>query len=221
MAKGCKFRLPQLSQQLQYISEMTSNSTAVVLIGYQNDYFAADGILRGVIEEVDRVKHVLENTISLLKGLAQSDTLLIATPIIFTPDYSELSDPQGILKAVKDSKAFCEGTPGADTIDDIKTFGERILEIPGKRGLNAFSNTELSNVLKERGVTNVVFAGAVTSVCIDSSARAAFDQGFKVSILSDCTTGRTMFEQEFYCNEIFPIYASVLSKDELIAAIAS
>lgn len=200
---------------------MTSNSTAVVLIGYQNDYFAADGILRGVIEEVDRVNHVLENTISLLKGLEQSDTLLIATPIIFTPDYSELSDPQGILKAVKDSKAFCEGTPGADTIDDIKTFGERILEIPGKRGLNAFSNTELSNVLKERGVTNVVFAGAVTSVCIDSSARAAFDQGFKVSILSDCTTGRTMFEQEFYCNEIFPIYASVLSKDELIAAIAS
>lgn len=200
---------------------MTSNSTSVVLIGYQNDYFAADGILRGVIEEVDRVNHVLENTISLLKGLEQSDTLLIATPIIFTPDYSELSDPQGILKAVKDSKAFCEGTPGADTIDDIKTFGERILEIPGKRGLNAFSNTELSNVLKERGVTNVVFAGAVTSVCIDSSARAAFDQGFKVSILSDCTTGRTMFEQEFYCNEIFPIYASVLSKDELIAAIAS
>ena len=200
---------------------MTSNSTAVVLIGYQNDYFASDGILRGVIEEVDRVNHVLENTISLLKGLEQSDTLLIATPIIFTPDYSELSDPQGILKAVKDSKAFCEGTPGADTIDDIKTFGERILEIPGKRGLNAFSNTELSNVLKERGVTNVVFAGAVTSVCIDSSARAAFDQGFKVSILSDCTTGRTMFEQEFYCNEIFPIYASVLSKDELIAAIAS
>ena len=203
------------------MSEMTSNSTAVVLIGYQNDYFASDGILRGVIEEVDRVNHVLENTILLLKGLEQSDTLLIATPIIFTPDYSELSDPQGILKAVKDSKAFCEGTPGADTIDDLKAFGDRVLEIPGKRGLNAFSNTELSNVLKERGVTNVVFAGAVTSVCIDSSARAAFDQGFKVSILSDCTTGRTMFEQEFYCNEIFPIYANVLSKDELIEAIAS
>ena len=203
------------------MSKMTANSTAVVLIGYQNDYFAADGILRGVIEEVDRVNHVLDNTISLLDGLKDSDTLLIATPIIFTPDYSELSDPQGILKAVKDSKAFCEGTPGADTIKDLKAFGERILEIPGKRGLNAFSNTELSNVLKERGVTNVVFAGAVTSVCIDSSARAAFDQGFKVSILSDCTTGRTMFEQEFYCNEIFPIYASVLSKDELIEAIAS
>ena len=40
---------------------MTSNSTAVVLIGYQNDYFASDGILRGVIEEVDRVNHVLND----------------------------------------------------------------------------------------------------------------------------------------------------------------
>lgn len=203
------------------MSKLDPHSTAVVLIGYQNDYFASEGILRGVIEEVDRVNHVLENTISLLEGLKQSDTLLIATPIIFTEDYSELSDPQGILKAVKDSKAFCEGTPGAETIDEIKGFGDRILEIPGKRGLNAFSNTELSNVLKERGVTNLVFAGAVTSVCIDSSARAAFDRGFKVTILSDCTTGRTMFEQEFYCNEIFPIYAAVSSKDELLEAIAS
>ena len=203
------------------MSKLNAQSTAVVLIGYQNDYFASDGILRGVVEEVDRVNHVLENTISLLEGLKQSDTLLIATPIIFTEDYSELSDPQGILKAVKDSKAFCEGTSGAETIDEIKAFGDRILEIPGKRGLNAFSNTELSNVLEERGVTNLVFAGAVTSVCIDSSARAAFDRGFKVTILSDCTTGRTMFEQEFYCTEIFPIYADVLSKDELLEEIAS
>ena len=203
------------------MSKLNANSTAVVLIGYQNDYFASDGILRGVIEEVDRVNHVMENTISLLNGLKESDTLLIAPPIIFTEDYSELSDPQGILKAVKDSKAFCVGTPGAETIDEIKEFGDRILEIPGKRGLNAFSNTELSSVLEERGVTNLVFAGAVTSVCIDSSARAAFDRGFKVTILSDCTTGRTMFEQEFYCNEIFPIYADVSSKDELLEAIAS
>ena len=138
MAEKLADQLPQLAQQLQYMSKMNSNSTAVVLIGYQNDYFASDGILRGVIEEVDRVNHVMENTISLLKGLQQSDTLLIATPIIFTEDYSELSDPQGILKAVKDSKAFCEGTPGAETIDEIKEFGDRILEIPGKRGLNAF-----------------------------------------------------------------------------------
>ena len=203
------------------MSELKPDSTAVILIGYQNDYFAEDGILHAVIEEVDRVNHVLDNTIAMLDGLKDSETLLIATPIIFTEDYSELSDPQGILKAVKDSKAFCAGTPGAETIDQLKAFGERIMEIPGKRGLNAFSNTDLAKLLQERGVTHVVFAGAVTSVCIDSSARAAFDRGFKVTILSDCTTGRTIFEQEFYCNDIFPIYADVKNKDELLQAIGS
>ena len=30
---------------------MQPQSTAVILIGYQNDYFAADGILHNVIEE--------------------------------------------------------------------------------------------------------------------------------------------------------------------------
>jgi len=31
---------------------MNPNTTAIILVGYQNDYFAADGILRGVIEGV-------------------------------------------------------------------------------------------------------------------------------------------------------------------------
>jgi nicotinamidase-related amidase len=34
---------------------MTSEKTALILIGYQNDYFAPDGILHAVIEESSRV----------------------------------------------------------------------------------------------------------------------------------------------------------------------
>ncbi|MEN9632838.1 MAG: hypothetical protein RL077_1242, partial [Verrucomicrobiota bacterium] len=30
---------------------MNPATTALILVGYQNDYFAANGILRGVIEE--------------------------------------------------------------------------------------------------------------------------------------------------------------------------
>ena len=37
-------------------------STALILVGYQNDYFAKDGILRGVVEDPAEVDQVLEKT---------------------------------------------------------------------------------------------------------------------------------------------------------------
>lgn len=195
---------------------MDPKKTAVILIGYQNDYFAEDGILHAVIEEASRTTGVLGNTLDLLERLKPTEALMITTPIIFTPDYSELIDPVGILKVVKDVGAFKAGTKGSETIPELLAFGDRILEVPGKRGLNAFSNTDLGEILKKHGITDVVLAGAVTSICIDSTGRAAFERGYKVIMLDNCTSGRTMVEQEFYCEKIFPLYAEVLDHKELL-----
>ncbi len=195
---------------------MDPQHTALVLIGYQNDYFATDGILSRVIEEASRVTGTLANTVDLLERLSGTPVLIVATPISFTPDYSELTDPVGILKTVKEMGAFKVGTKGAETIPELRRLGERILEVPGKRGLNAFSNTDLDNLFQQHEITNVAIAGVVTSICVDSTGRSAFERGYKVSILSDCTSGRTTFEQDFYCENVFPLYAEVLNHKQLI-----
>jgi len=194
---------------------MDVSTTALILVGYQNDYFAADGILRDAIDDADQVGAVLQNTVELVACLNSTPILIVTTPIMFTPDYSELKEPVGILKAIKDVGAFKAGSHGAETIPELAGFGKRILEIPGKRGLNAFSNTELAVVLQGRGISDVVLAGVVTSICIDSTGRSAHERGFRVNILSDCTCGRTRWEQQFYCKDIFPLYARVLDRQEL------
>lgn len=195
---------------------MDPKHTALVLIGYQNDYFAADGILHQVIEESSRVTGTLTNTVDLLERLNPTPLLIVSTPLGFTPDYSELVEPVGILKTVKEMKAFRAGTKGAETIPELRRLGERILEVPGKRGLNAFSNTDLDNLFHQRGITNVVLAGVVTSICVDSTGRSAYERGYKVSVLSDCTSGRTTFEQDFYCENVFPLYAEVIDHEQLL-----
>ena len=196
---------------------MKPETIAIVFIGYQNDYFAGDGILRGVIEEPGRTTRVLANTLGLIKRLKDSAAMLVATPIIFTPDYSELVSPVGILKAIKDVGAFKAGTKGSETIPEFVAHGERIITVPGKRGLNAFSNTTLDEKLKEKGITDICLAGAVTSICIDSTGRAAFEKGYGVHILRDCTAGRTAVEENFYCDSIFPLYAEVLDSTDLLS----
>ncbi len=196
---------------------MKAENTALILIGFQNDYFAEDGILHEVVEESLKVTKVLENTISLMESFKPK--LVVSTPIIFTEDYSELSEPVGILKTITEVKAFKKGTSGAETIADFEKFNDQIIEVPGKIGLNAFSNTNLDALLRENKIENVVLAGVVSSICIDSTGRSAFEKGYKVTVLSDCTSGRTTFEQDFYCDHVFPLYSMVTNSKSLITQV--
>lgn len=195
---------------------MRLSETAFLFVGYQNDYFADDGILKEVVEESNRTRRILQNSLELIEELKDQPVLLIDTPIIFTEDYSELIEPVGILKAIRDVQAFRAGTRGAETIDEILAYGDRFRTIHGKRGLNAFSNTVLAEVLLENSISHLVLAGAVTSICIDSTGRSAHEQGFNVTILSDCTASRSTIEQEFYCENVFPLYASVMKSRECL-----
>lgn len=189
--------------------------TAIVLIGFQNDYFANDGILTGVVEDTLESLGVLGNTISLLQQVP-NDVEVISTPIVFSEDYSELLEPIGILKSIAELGAFKQNTKGVKVIPEIESFGDRIVTIKGKHGLNAFTDTDLEKYLREKGIEKIALAGCVCSICIDSTGRSAFDKGFDVIMLSDCITGRTMFEQEFYCKEVFPLYAKVMTSKEFV-----
>jgi len=195
------------------------NKTALVLIGYQADYFSSYGILHQVVKESLEKGNVLENTKRVLDSVVESQALIISTPIVFSSDYSELHNPIGILRTISEVGAFKEGAPGADVIPEIQEYGSRIQEVPGKCSLNAFHETSLDVVLEAKGIEHIVLMGVVTSVCIDSTARAALDKGLDVTVLKDCTASRNLFEQDFYCDEIFPIFAMVKTADEFISSL--
>jgi nicotinamidase-related amidase len=122
----------------------------------------------------------------------------------------------GILGTIKQSGAFKEGSAGADTIPELQAFGERILYVQGKVGFNAFSSTTLDEVLRQRGISDVLVAGMVTSLCIDSTGRAAYERGYAVTVLSDCTSARTSQEQDFFCQTIFPLYGRAATSRQIL-----
>ncbi len=195
---------------------MNPKTTAVILVGYQNDYFAPDGILRGVVEAPDRVDSVLANSLAFITAMIPTPMTIIATPIVLEPDYRAMANSVGILDTVKSSGAFKAGTAGAEDIPELAAFGDRITYVKGKVGFNAFSNTGLDRVLRDRGIKDVLVAGMVTSLCIDSTGRAAYERGYSVTILSDCTSARSLTEQDFYCKNIFPLYGGVMDSRQAI-----
>jgi len=193
--------------------------TALVLIGFQNDYMDPDGILQEAIEDNEGRNKMLQNVLKILDTVEDEPVVVIHTPIIFTENYDELIEPTGILKLIKDTGAFKQGCSGSETIQEFDKYQNNIVVVPGKRGLNAFSNTNLHEILQKEGVTRVVLAGVVTSICIDSAGRAAHDYGYKVTVLSDATCGRNSFEQQFYCENIFPLYADVCETQQFLESV--
>jgi nicotinamidase-related amidase len=132
-----------------------------------------------------------------------------------TPNYRALANSSGILDKIKEVGAFTAGTPGAETIQEFKQFGDRITYITGKEGFNSFQNTNLGETLREKGIKQVWVAGMVTSLCIDSTARAAYENSYEVSIVSDCCSARTPLEQAFFCENVFPLYAQVIDGSQV------
>jgi len=198
---------------------MNPATTALILVGYQNDYFAKDGILRGVVEEPNRVDTVLANSLAFIAAVARTPMTIISTPIVLEPDYRALANAVGILDRIKESGAFKAGTAGADTVPELLAYGDRITYVTGKVGFNAFSNTTLDAGLRQRGITDVLVAGMITSLCIDSTGRAAYERGYAVTVLSDCTSARTPAEQEFFCSTIFPLYGKVARSTDVLASL--
>ncbi|MEO1228960.1 MAG: cysteine hydrolase [Myxococcota bacterium] len=197
---------------------MSTSDSAVLLIGFQNDYFSEDGILHSVVENNVRANGVLENTLRLLRGLEGQACPFINLPILFSPDYEELSNPSGLLAKIKEVGAFRRDTEGGKTIPELEALGERVIHLYGKTGFNAFLGTGLDEFLQSRGVRKIYLTGVVTSVCLDSTGRAASELGYEVTVISNASAGRSEMEHAFYCSDVFPLYAQVEDVDAVLEA---
>lgn len=195
---------------------MSKDQVALLLIGYQNDYFASNGALHPVVEDGVRKNRVLDHTIELIRSTHQAGGLVINLPILFSPEYDELNNPTGVLKMLKDHGAFIRGTEGGKIIPEFSEFEDYMLDLYGKTGFNSFLGTNLDEKLQEKNISEVAIAGVITSLCIDSTGRAALDRGYKVTVLSDASSGRSDMEHSFYCNDIFPSYGQVETVSEFI-----
>jgi nicotinamidase-related amidase len=71
-------------------------------------------------------------------------------------------------------------------IDELEPEpGDRVVD---KYGYGAFFRTNLHDILLAEGVDTVAIAGTVTQICVEDTARGAFQLGFKTVVLRDCVS---------------------------------
>jgi nicotinamidase-related amidase len=57
---------------------------------------------------------------------------------------------------------------------------------------SAFEKTNLDPVLRAQGVQDLVLAGFMTHVCVNSTARAAFNHGYRATVVGNATATRSL-----------------------------
>jgi len=193
---------------------MDPKKTALVLIEFQNDFTSEGGTLHGAVSGVMAKTNMLANTVETVEKARAAGATIVFVPITFADGYGEMRDePYGILKGVKDSKSFVKGSWGAAIVDVLTPkAGDVVIE--GKRGLGTFESTNLDWVLRQRGITNVALGGFLTNCCVESTMRTAYEKGYNVVTLTDCTAAITQEEQDFACAKNFPMFSRPLTHGE-------
>lgn len=199
---------------------MDPKTTALVLIEYQNDFTTPGGTLHDAVKGVMESNNMLANTVETVAKARELGAAIIFTPITFTDDYHELSSqPYGILKGVVDSRSFRKGSWGAEIVDVLKPQpGDIIIE--GKRGLCGFATTNLDFILRSRGIQTVALGGFLTNCCVESTMRTAYEKGYNVITLKDCTATLSEEEQNLAVEKNYPMFSRPLDHNEFLSELA-
>lgn len=196
---------------------MKAQETAIVFIEFQNDFCKEGGALFLGVKEQIKAQNTIKNAQDCLRR-ARGKCLTLLVPILFEEDYNDIGcvDVLGPIhiNATK-AKAFRKGTWGGEIIEELKPTKQDIV-VEGKRTLDAFHSSNLDFLLRVNCIKNVAFCGFLTNVCVEGTARSAYDKGYKVFLLKDCCAAISAEEQKYVEEKFFPYIGEVLTHDEFL-----
>ncbi|MEV7728594.1 isochorismatase family protein [Streptomyces sp. NPDC087917] len=96
--------------------------------------------------------------------------------------------------------------PGSGFAEDLARPGDVLIV---KRTVGAFHGTGLDERLRALGADTLVFGGLVTTMGVESTARAASDLGYEVEFVADAMSGFEAEEHDFAVKRIFPRFGAV------------
>ncbi|MGW6361940.1 hydrolase [Streptomyces sp. NPDC055092] len=89
-----------------------------------------------------------------------------------------------------------------------------------KRNWGAFFGTDLDLQLRRRGITQVVMTGVATSIGVESSARAAHEHGYHVTLATDAMTDLDVEAHRNSIERIFPRLGETGTTEEITELLA-
>lgn len=140
------------------------SNRAILVVDLQNEYWPSGNLsLQGIEAAAANAARVMDH------ARAKGDLIV------------------NIRHEMPEGPFFVPGNTGSEINDAVRPApGEPVIT---KNFPNSFRDTGLSDLLKEKGVKEVVVVGAMSHMCVDATVRAANDLGYKTATIHDaCAT---------------------------------
>ncbi len=173
--------------------DLDPGKCALIVIDMQRDFVEPGGFGESLGNDVSRLQAIVPAVAKLIAGFRDLGLPVIHTRECHKPDLSDLPpakrDRGGPAARIGDpgrmGRILIAGEPGADIVPELYPIeGETVIDKPGK---GAFYATGLGEVLTEKGISQLIFGGVTTEVCVQTTMREANDRGYECVLAEDAT----------------------------------
>jgi len=212
----------------QAVGEFPVDPTNMALLVIDMQYYVAHpeyGVLKNYIETdpeaaqyySDRLKIIIPNCVKLLDFFRNEKIRVFYGA--FGASLLDGSDLHPLRQLrLKEVPAFTTEDFEFKVLDELKPQrGE--LVIP-KATRSAFTGTSLDHRMRMSGIETIVVVGVATDVCVSSTARGAWDLGYKVIMIDDASATFTEEDQIYTMRNWAAFFGKVMDTDEFISMLS-
>ncbi|MGD6750117.1 hydrolase [Streptomyces sp. BH105] len=170
--------------------------------------------LMGVSGAPHAVSDVVDSSARLADAFRAAGLPVVLVRVTFSADGSDAVP--GRTETPSGGRAMPEGW---DEIADRLAGHPEDITVT-KRNWSAFYGTDLDLHLRRRGITQVVLTGVATSIGVESTARAAHEHGYHVTLATDAMTDLDPQAHRGSVERIFPRLGETGTTDEVLKLLA-
>ena len=198
--------------------EISKPHTAVLAMDFENDIVHPEGAFKDFgFAQMVAENNVLDKTSQLLATARGSGVSVIYVSVKFRAGYPERAANSGLWQGLHGANALVEGTWGAQIHDQLTPEeGEALVT---KRGVSAFTASDLEQILHNNRIGHLILAGVATNFVVEGTARQACDLGYDTIVVGDCCASMSQEAHDASLNTALPFLCTVTTLDEVTAAL--
>jgi ureidoacrylate peracid hydrolase len=179
--------------------EVSAARTAVIVVDMQNDFASPGGMFDRAGIDIGPIRAAIAPTAAVLDAARRAGVVVVYLQMAFRADLSDAGAPDApnwvkhLPLGPGDEVQAPDGTTGRILVRD--TWNTAVIDeltphpddlTVHKHRFSGFFGTELDDRLRARGVDTLVFVGATTSVCVESTVRDAMFRDYRCLLVEDC-----------------------------------
>ena len=165
---------------------------ALLVIDMQRDFCSEGGYAQTAGLDFSPLRAIVPAVKTVLTAARETGITIIFTREGHLPDLSDCSEAK--LQRSKNGGAeigsagplgrlLVRGEYGQGIISELTPLANEFAF--DKPGYSAFPQTELQEILSRRNISQLIFTGVTTEVCVHSTLRDAVDRGYRCITVSD------------------------------------